>query len=193
MTKTRLAIVGAFVIGGVLLFAVGLFLIGNRRMLFSDNFEVYAEFAGISGLQNGAKVRVAGMDAGEVEEIHVPLGPSGRFRVKMRVEENLHPLLRLDSVASIQTDGLVGNKFVQIEAGTDRSQVVPDKGTVQSREPFDLADLLVLDKNPLDDLRRIGDKKTIRAVFRDGRLVARQPADSYPRTILARDCLTVGQ
>jgi phospholipid/cholesterol/gamma-HCH transport system substrate-binding protein len=150
VTKTRLAIVGAFVIGGILLFAVGLFLIGNRRMLFSDNFEVYAEFAGISGLQNGAKVRVAGMDAGEVEEIHVPLGPSGRFRVKMRVEENLHPLLRLDSVASIQTDGLVGNKFVQIEAGTDRSQVVADKGTVQSREPFDLADLLVKMSDAID-------------------------------------------
>ena len=63
----RLAAVGAFVVGGVLLFAVGLFLIGNRRMLFSDTFEVYAEFAQIAALDGGAKVRVSGMDAGEVQ------------------------------------------------------------------------------------------------------------------------------
>ena len=42
MANTRLAAVGAFVVGGVLLFSVGLFLIGSRRMLFSDTFEIYA-------------------------------------------------------------------------------------------------------------------------------------------------------
>jgi phospholipid/cholesterol/gamma-HCH transport system substrate-binding protein len=141
MPQSRLAAVGAFVIFGVLLFAVGLFLIGDRRMLFARTFEVYAEFSEIAGLQNGAKVRVAGMDAGEVEELHVPGGPSAKFRVRMRVREDLHQLLRLDSVASIQNDGLVGNKFVQIESGSDKVPVVPDKGTIQSREPFDLADL----------------------------------------------------
>ena len=80
----RAVAVGAFVVAGVLLFGVGLFLIGDRRMLFSHMFEVYAEFANISGLQNGAKVRVAGMDAGEVDTIHVPSTPSARFRVKLR-------------------------------------------------------------------------------------------------------------
>ncbi len=142
MATNRLAAVGAFVILGVLLFGVGLFFIGNRRMLWSNNFEAYAEFTNIAGLENGAKVRVAGMDAGEVEEIHVPGGPSGRFRVKVRLLEDLHPLLRLDSVATIQNDGLVGNKFVQIEAGSEGSPRLPDQGTMQSREPFDLADLL---------------------------------------------------
>jgi len=142
MPKNRLAAVGAFVIGGVLLFAVGLFLIGNRRMLFAETLEVYAEFSEIAALANGAKVRVAGMDAGEVTEIHVPAGPTAKFRVKMRVRADLHPLLRLDSVASIQNDGLVGNKFVQIEPGTEATPEVGDKGTIKSREPFDIADLM---------------------------------------------------
>ncbi len=142
MTERRLPIVGAFVIGGLLLFAVGLFLIGDRRMLFDDSFEVYAEFSQVAALQSGAIVRVGGMDAGEVETIHVPNLPSGKFRVKMRVREDLHQLLRLDSVATIQNDGLVGNKFVQIEAGTDQSPQVPDRGTIHSREPFDLATAL---------------------------------------------------
>jgi phospholipid/cholesterol/gamma-HCH transport system substrate-binding protein len=142
MPNIRLAAVGAFVVGGVLLFSVGLFLIGSRRMLFSDTFQVYAEFAQIAALDKGAKVRVAGMDAGEVQGIVVPASPAGRFRVQMRVRSDLHQLIRLDSVATIQNDGLVGNKFVQIDAGTEASPSVPDKGTIQSREPFDITDLM---------------------------------------------------
>ena len=61
-------------IGGVLLFAAGLFLIGDRRMLFSDTFRFYAEFKQLAALDTGAKVRVSGIDAGEVEEIRVPTG-----------------------------------------------------------------------------------------------------------------------
>jgi imidazolonepropionase-like amidohydrolase len=54
------------------------------------------------------------------------------------------------------------------------------------------ADLLVLDANPLEDLRRLADRKLIRAVFLDGKIVARPPMDTYPRTVLAKDCLTIG-
>ena len=141
MQKNRLAAVGAFVIGSVVLFAVGLFLIGDRRMMFAETFEVYAEFSQVAGLQNGAKVRVAGMDAGEVETIHLPASPSGRFRIKFRIRKDMHPLIRLDSVASIQNDGLVGNKFIQVETGTEASPQVAERGTIMSREPFDLAEM----------------------------------------------------
>src|SRR6187455_1386947 len=147
------AAVGAFVIIGVLLFGVGLFLIGDRRMLFDRSIEIYAEFANIAGLEEGAKVRVGGMDAGEVASIHVPANPSARFRVKLRVREDLHQLLRVDSVATIQTDGLVGNKFIQIEPGTDQAQVVPALGTIQSREAFDLAAMLERMSDTVDLIR----------------------------------------
>ena len=143
MGTERLAAVGAFVIGGFLLFAAGLFLIGDRRMLFTDTFRVYAEFKQVAALDTGAKVRVAGVDAGEVEEIRVPEGPSGRFRVSMRVRSDLRPLIRVDSIGLIQNDGLVGNKFVQIQTGTEAAPAVADGGTIQSREPFDIADLML--------------------------------------------------
>jgi phospholipid/cholesterol/gamma-HCH transport system substrate-binding protein len=142
MERYRVAAVGAFVLGGLLLFAVGLFFIGDRRMLFRDTMQVYAEFSQIAALDSGAKVRVAGMDAGEVEEIRVPAGPSGKFRVRMRVRKDLRPLIRVDSVASIQNDGLVGNKFVQIQTGTEAAPLVEEQGIIQSREPFDVADLM---------------------------------------------------
>jgi imidazolonepropionase-like amidohydrolase len=62
-----------------------------------------------------------------------------------------------------------------------------------SVEEGKLADLLVMDADPLEDLKRLADKRSLRAVFLEGRLVARQPGDSYPKTVMARECLTIGQ
>ena len=62
----------------------------------------------------------------------------------MRVRSDLRPLIRADSIASIQNDGLVGNKFVQIQTGHRRGAGrSTDQGTIQSREPFDIADLML--------------------------------------------------
>jgi hypothetical protein len=58
-TPARLAGVGAFVLGGLLLFTVGLFMIGDRQMAFAKTFTVYTEFKNITGLQPGAIVRVS--------------------------------------------------------------------------------------------------------------------------------------
>src|SRR6185369_7273728 len=113
--STDKAGMGAFVIGGLLLFGLGLFLIGDRRMLFSRSADYYTEFSQISALEAGAKVRVGGMDAGEVIEVRVPPGPRSKFRLKFRVIAKLFPVIRNDSIASIQTDGLLGNKFLLID------------------------------------------------------------------------------
>ena len=153
MERNRLAAVGAFVIFGVALFAVGLFFIGDRRMLFNRTVVIYTEFANIAGLEEGAKVRVGGMDAGEVSSIQVPASPSAKFRVDMRIREDLHRLVRVDSVATIQTDGLVGNKFVQIQAGTDQARMVPPLGTVPSREAFELSAMLERMSDTVDLIR----------------------------------------
>ena len=111
-----------FVLVGILLFAVGLFMIGDRRKLFSKDFEVVAEFKELGGLQDGANVKVGGMDAGEVIDIEVPPQPQSKFRVRMRVLEKLHPVVRTDSVATIQTEGVLGNKFLKIDQGTPQAQ-----------------------------------------------------------------------
>src|SRR5262245_5530542 len=130
--SSRIAI-GIFVIGGILLFAIGLFWIGDRRQFFSDNMELFTEFNNVSGLAKGAKVRVAGLDAGEVLEITVPPRPDARFRIHFRVLTRFQPILRADSRASIQNDGLVGNKFLQVDAGTGAALAVPPGSTIMSR------------------------------------------------------------
>jgi imidazolonepropionase-like amidohydrolase len=95
-------------------------------------------------------------------------------------------------IACMQQAGLSSMECL-VAATLSAAKALGRDTQIGSIEEGKLADLLVLDSNPMDDLKRLGDKKTIRAVFRDGQLVARQPGDAYPRTILARDCLTVGQ
>lgn len=119
MGITKQAWVGVFVLGAVALFAAGLFMIGDRRLLFTGHFEVSTTFAKVTGLEVGTRVRLAGLDVGEVLEIRVPPMPSGRFLVRMRVREDVRALVRTDSACTIQTDGLVGNAFVQVSPGTD--------------------------------------------------------------------------
>ena len=92
MASTDKTAMGAFVIGGLVLFGLGLFLIGDRRMLFSKSADYYTEFAQVNALEAGAKVRVGGMDAGEVVEVQVPPGPGSKFRLKFRIIEKLFPV-----------------------------------------------------------------------------------------------------
>lgn len=91
MPSSRNFVVGLFLVVGILVFAVGLFMIGDRRKLFSKDFEVIAEFKELGGLQNGANVKVGGMDAGEVIDIEVPPQPSRSFASKCEFWKNCIP------------------------------------------------------------------------------------------------------
>ena len=142
MISSRAVGAGAFVVIGLLLFAVGLFTISERRMLFEKRFPVYTEFKRLGELEVGATVRVAGATAGEVTDIQLPASPSGTFRVKMQLREALHPIIRTDSVAATQTEGLIGGVYLNIAAGTEKAPLLPEGGTIRGREPFAIADLL---------------------------------------------------
>lgn len=142
MTQMRGAIVGAFVLGGLLLFAGGLFLIGDRRLFFEPQFELNSTFSKVTGLQAGTTVRLAGLEAGEVMEIELPRRPSERFRVRMRLREDLRALVRTDSTAAIQTDGIVGSAFIQVSVGTDEAPPVQPGATITGIDPIEFADLI---------------------------------------------------
>ncbi len=158
---SRHANMGAFLLAGVVLFTTGLFLIGSRQKLFSHRFEAFADFASVSGLEPGANVRVAGLDAGEVVDIEVPKQADGNYRVEMKLDRKMRPLVRQDSVASIQTEGLVGNKYLEIDKGTDQAADCGDGCTLMTKEPFDFADLMQdargLLKNTTETMGKAGD------------------------------------
>jgi len=142
MESTKHVLVGIFVIGCLLLFGVGLFLIGDSNQLFTKSFNVYAEFSKITGIRNGGKVRVAGMDAGTVTRIEVPARPDAKFRIHFRIIEKLHPIVRQDAIVTIQTDGLLGSKYLQVDTASADAEIAQNNSRIQSKEPFDWGDLM---------------------------------------------------
>src|SRR6185295_16762905 len=141
-TPARLAGVGVFVVGGLLLFTVGLFMIGDRQMAFAKKFKVYTEFKKITGLQPGAIIRVSGAKAGAIKQIDPPSTPGGKFRVKLEITEDLHQLVRMDSVASIETEGLVGGSYLGVATGSEKAPAAAPDATIPSKEPFEISDLM---------------------------------------------------
>src|SRR5277367_4453192 len=163
--ENRNASIGLFVIGGLLLFGIGMFLIGDRHQAFARHTEYYSEFANLEGLANGAKVRVAGMDAGQVLAIKVPDSPSSRFRVKWRIDARLRDLVRADSIVTIGTEGIVGGTYLSVSPGSTRAVEAKALATIPSKEPTELADLLAHGNGLLGDadgmLKTVGGKLTV--------------------------------
>lgn len=125
-----------------MLFGLGLFLIGDRQMLFAKKFTIYTEFKKITGLQPGAIVRVSGAKAGSITSILPPSTPGEKFRVKFEITETLHQLIRTDSFASIETEGLVGGNYLGVGTGSDGAAQIAPNATIAGKEPFDIADLM---------------------------------------------------
>jgi phospholipid/cholesterol/gamma-HCH transport system substrate-binding protein len=130
--------IGLFLILGIGLFTIILFLIGNRYDVFGKHVEFYAEFSDIGGLPSGAQVQVSGIEAGEVKSIGIPASPASKFRLKLQVRTNARGMIRTDSLVSIRTEGIVGDKYVFIREGTSTAPEAPDGATLPSKEPFDI-------------------------------------------------------
>ena len=138
----RYIAVGIFIVAGVTLFALGIFLVGSRHEAFARHMLLYTEFADLDGITKGSKVQVAGMDAGQVTGIEVPPSPSGRFRVQMKVDESLHGLVRTDSVVTVDTEGVVGDTFLTIHSGSPNAAIAQADSVLQSKPPVTMSDLL---------------------------------------------------
>ncbi len=153
-----------FAILGTVLFGLALFLIGNRHNVFAKRFDLYTEFKNLNGLAKGAKVQVAGLDAGEVTDIGVPQSPSAGFRLKLKLNDQVRGLVRTDSVASIATEGVVGDKFVLIGPGSPTAPEAAPSSTLPSKETSDIAELLqkstALVTNASGTMKTVADKLT---------------------------------
>src|SRR2546428_2923272 len=125
-------------------------MIGDRQMAFAKKFTIYAEFARITGLQPGAIVRVSGAKAGTVKDIIPPSRPTDKFKVKLEITEDLHPLVRTDSLATIETEGLVGGAFLGISTGSEHAPPAPGNSTIAGKEPFPIAHLLQQTSEPIN-------------------------------------------
>jgi phospholipid/cholesterol/gamma-HCH transport system substrate-binding protein len=140
--KNHNVIVGVFITAAIVLFGAALFLIGDQHKAFRRHVVFYTNFQNVDGIPKGSTVRVDGIDAGELEAIEIPSSPSQKFRLKMNVDDRLRGLIREDSLVTVETEGLVGDKFLLIQGGTDRASEAAPESTLQGKEPFEIGKLL---------------------------------------------------
>lgn len=163
--STRYAAVGVFIIAGVALFVLGIFLVGSRQEAFSRHVLLYTEFSDLDGVTKGSKVQVAGMNAGQVTKIEVPNSPTGRFLVQMRVAEQLHGLVRTDSIVTVDTEGVVGDTFLTIHSGSANAAIAQAESVLPSKAPVSMSDLLTHGLGIMNDadatIKQVGSKLNV--------------------------------
>lgn len=130
---------GIFIFIGSTLLVIGIFLLGNKESLFRPTFTVKAYFKNIEGLRNGAPVRLGGIDVGSVKNIEIVKDTTGKVEVSMRLQNEIQRFIRKDTKASIETEGLVGNKVVILEIGSTTAEPVNEGGVIQSKDPLGFA------------------------------------------------------
>src|SRR6202030_1443490 len=116
------------------------------------------------GLAKGAKIQVAGFDAGDVAEIGVPKTPAAGFRLTLQITDQVRGLIRTDSVATIATEGVVGDKILLISPGSPTAAEAAPNTTLPSKETSDIADLVqkstALVTNASDTIKVVADRLT---------------------------------
>lgn len=132
--------VGVFIFLGLLFLSIGIFLIGNKDFLFSSTYGLKAEFQNVGGLNNGADVRVGGIHEGTVKEIDLPLQSDGKVIVVMNLRSGTRNIIKKDSHASIKTEGLLGDKYIEISFGSAKGDAVQNGDTIASETPKDVSE-----------------------------------------------------
>lgn len=108
--------IGIFTVVGILLFVVGIFLIGSKQNMFGNTFMIYGNFKNVGGLEIGNNIRFAGINVGTVKDISIV--SDTMIRVDMLMQDQVKPFLKADALASIGSDGLMGDKLITIVSGS---------------------------------------------------------------------------
>lgn len=114
----------------------------GRMELFSDKgFELSARFDSASGLRAGADVELAGVPVGRVTGIRLDPDPMRtQAIVSLKLDRNLH--LSDDSMASIKTSGLIGDKYIALSRGGSETELKPGDTITETESPMDLESLI---------------------------------------------------
>ena len=131
---------GGLVLAGLLLLLITIFIIGSRKNLFSNTFEVHVKYKNVSGLQSGNFVRFTGINVGTVGSIHI-LNDS-TVGVTLTLQRSVQKFIKRDAWASIGSDGLMGDKIVLIEHGSDTVAVIRDGDYIEGQDPTEISSIL---------------------------------------------------
>ncbi|MBS7565793.1 MCE family protein [Mucilaginibacter sp. Bleaf8] len=125
-TSSQKIKIGLFVVAGLVVVFLGIFLIGSQKSLFNSTFNVYGVFKNVNGLMVGNNVRFAGINVGVVEGINIV--SDSTVRVDLTLNDNVRKFVKKDAKMSIGSDGLMGDKLVVISPGGSSSNQIVESG-----------------------------------------------------------------
>lgn len=130
--KVRL---GLFIIGGVALFVLTIFIIGRQQNLFNPVFKLTATFHNVSGLQVGNNVRFTGINVGMVDNIKII--NDSTVQVDMLLKKDIQQFIKADCEVAIGSEGLIGDRLLSISYGSPNSPIAEDGQQLTSAEPVE--------------------------------------------------------
>ena len=139
-TNSQKIRLGLFVIIGTVLFVLGVYLIGQQQNMFKKTFMISAEFQNVNGLQKGNNVRYSGINIGTVKTIEMV--NDSVVKVEMVIEENIVKHIRKNAVATIGSDGLVGNMIINILPREGAAETIENGDVIKSFSKVGPDDLL---------------------------------------------------
>ncbi|MBK6834343.1 MAG: MCE family protein [Bacteroidetes bacterium] len=154
---------GVFVFTGTLFFIVLLYFIGSKRNLFSSTLKISAKFYNADGLMSGNSVRFAGINIGTVESVEII--NDSTVLVQMVIQNKATQHIKKNSIASIGTDGLMGNKLVNISSVNKTAGSIEDGDELTTLKAVSASDMMrtlsITNENILaitEDLKEISSK-----------------------------------
>lgn len=147
--------IGAFILAGLGVFLAILYLLGAQARYFERKYDLIAEFTEVGGLIEGATVRLAGVQIGRVTSVVLPAEPGGQVRVTLTIARRFANRIRKNSEARIVTQGLLGDKLVEITLGSPDSPSLAAGERLASREPFELSQVFAQAGDTLASINRL--------------------------------------
>lgn len=144
---------GMFVIIGMAIFIVGIYLIGSNKNLFGETFRLKANFSNVSGLKVGNNVRFSGINIGSVKSIEFVSDTA--VVVLVIIKEEVHKYIKTDAMASIGSDGLMGDKILTISPGMESKTIVKDNAVIASTKAIEMEDIMKSVKVSVDNAQYI--------------------------------------
>jgi phospholipid/cholesterol/gamma-HCH transport system substrate-binding protein len=149
-TRTEV-LVGFFVVVGIACLGYLAIKLGKLEVLGSSGYTVYADFSSVAGLKVGDPVEIAGVRIGRIDAIRLA---EDRARLELRVQDGVK--LQEDTIASVRSRGLIGDKFVLLSPGASDKTISPGGKIRETESPPDITDLI--GKFVGGDLTSKGDK-----------------------------------
>lgn len=131
---------GLFVIIGLSLFILAVYFIGDKQQMFGKTNQLSAVFSNVSGLQLGNNVRYSGINVGTVSSITMINDTA--IKVDMLIDKTIFPHIRKNAIATIGSDGLVGNMIINIIPGKDKATSISPGDEIRTLSRIRTDDML---------------------------------------------------